>query len=209
MNLMPHEQSQIHWQYSMWQRANEPSIIEQTAAFTFNNLTLFDHISTHKSSVILYCSCTCMCPYTLYLLVNTIFKTNQPSARMHCRGNYSSFVCVCACVCVCLSVTTLTATYHVYTSQVRCHAQGCLWRFQDFIHVAFAENALFESSGEIFRPPLPSWLLDDDDQLSMNKRDRLVYRDTDNSYNMTDWSLIFLKQPLSLKASWFSSLCIC
>ena len=39
---------------------------------------------------------------------------------------------------------------------------------QDFSRVAFAENASFKK----FR--LPSWLLDDDDELSMDKRQTSV-----------------------------------
>ena len=70
-------------------------------------------------------------------------------------------------LCVCLSVTMLAATYLVYTSQVRFH-KGCLWRFQDFSCVVFAENASFQKFG------LPSWLLDDDEELSMDKRQTSV-----------------------------------
>ena len=101
----------------MWQRADEPSIIEQTAAFTFNNLTLLDHTSTHKSSVILYCSCTCM-HYTYW---STLFSKLTNPRRACTVGVIIEVVCVCVCVCVCLSVIMLTATYHIYTSQVRCH----------------------------------------------------------------------------------------
>ena len=53
--------------------------------------------------------------------------------------------------------------------------------------MAFAENALFKKFG------LPFWLLDDDDELSMDKRDRLVRRDSDSPYNTTDLSLTLLK----------------
>ena len=71
------------------------------------------------------------------------------------------------------------------------------------------KHASFKSSGVIFWPPLHSWLLDDDHKFSMDKRDRLVCRDSDSSYNTTDLSLILLKWPQSSKASWLSSLCIC
>ena len=56
----------------------------------------------------------------------------------------------CVCVTVCLSVTTLAATYLISTSQMKIHT--LLWHFQDFIRVAFAENALFKSCGVIFLP---------------------------------------------------------
>ena len=51
---------------------------------------------------------------------------------------------------------------------------GLLMVFEDFGRVAFAENVSFENSGVIFWPPLPSWLLDDDDKLSMDKRQSSV-----------------------------------
>ena len=47
------------------------------------------------------------------------------------------------------------------------------WHFQDFGRVAFAENTSFKRSGVIFRSPLPSWLIDDD-QLLMDKRQTSV-----------------------------------
>ena len=49
--------------------------------------------------------------------------------------------CVCVCVCVCVSVTTLVATYR--------RKQGVIRLFQDMHCVAFIENALFKSSGDI------------------------------------------------------------
>ena len=55
--------------------------------------------------------------------------------------------------------------------------------------VDFVENAVFKSSGEICRSPLPSFL----DELSMDKRDsdgfvlrRLACRTNSRSYNSTD-----------------------
>ena len=54
--------------------------------------------------------------------------------------------------------TTKSATYLVYTSKTRCHRVLC-GVFKGFFHVAFAENALFKSSGTICRgsppPALP------------------------------------------------------
>ena len=73
-----------------------------------------------------------------------------------------------------MSVTMLAATYLVYTSQVRFH-RGVYGVFK--ILVVWHLLKMFG---------LPSWLLDDDDELSMDKRDRLVCRDSDSPYNTTD-----------------------
>ena len=73
---------------------------------------------------------------------------------------------------------------------------GFIWCFQDMNCVDFVENALFKSSGEIYRPSLPSLLLD---ELSMDKRDnddffsrRLVCRSSDSSYNSTGIHVVLL-----------------
>ena len=59
-------------------------------------------------------------------------------------------VVLCVCVCVCLSVCYHASSYiaRLYVSSEVSY--GCLWRFQDFSRVAFAENASFKSSGVIF-----------------------------------------------------------
>ena len=69
-----------------------------------------------------------------------------------------------------------------------------IWRFQDMYYVVLVENALFNSSDDICRPPPPSSLLD---KLSMDKIDsngsfsrRLVCRSSDRSYNSTDLLVI-------------------
>ena len=70
--------------------------------------------------------------------------------------------------------------------------------------VDFVENALFKSSGEICRSPLPSLLLD---ELSMDKRDsngffsrRLACRTNYRSYNSTDSSLVIVDYQQSFLA---------
>ena len=71
---------------------------------------------------------------------------------------------------------------------------GFLWCFQAMHCVAFVENALFKTSGNICWPSLPSSLLD---ELSMDKRGSngffsrwLVCRSSDRSYNPTSSSLV-------------------
>ena len=79
--------------------------------------------------------------------------------------------------------------------------------FQDFSCVAFAGNAFFQKFWCDFLTTtafLASWWW-----WAHDGQKRLVCRDSDSFYNTTDLSLILLKQPLSSKASWLASLCIC
>ena len=68
------------------------------------------------------------------------------------------------CVCVCLSATMKSAAYLVFTSQIKVFYGAC---FQRFYHLAFLENASFQSSGAICWSLLPSSL---PGELSMAKR---------------------------------------
>ena len=88
---------------------------------------------------------------------------------------------------------------------------GFIWHFQDMHCVAFVENALFKSSGDICWPPLPSSLLD---ELSMDKIDsdssfsrRVVCRSSDRSYYSIDSSLVIVNCQTMLLCLEFS-LCV-
>ena len=105
-------------------------------------------------------------------------------------------VVLCVCVSVCYRASGYIPHFHVENKT----PLGFLWRFQDMHCVAFVENALFKSSGDICWPPLPSSLLE---ELSIDIRDsggffsrRLVCRSSDRSYNLTDSSLVIVNCQL-------------
>ena len=109
-------------------------------------------------------------------------------------------VCVCLCVCVCVCYHTSCYIPHLRVENKV--PLGFLWWFQDNHCVAFVENALFRSSGNICWPPLPSSLLD---KFLIDKRDsdgffswRLVSRSSDRSYNSNDLSLVIVNCQLRL-----------
>ena len=89
------------------------------------------------------------------------------------EGYGSRFVCVCVCVCVCVHVCVYVCYHascyipHLYVENKVLLSFPC--PFLLIYCVDFVENTLFESSGDICWPPLPSSLLD---QLLTDKRQR-------------------------------------
>ena len=109
--------------------------------------------------------------------------------RRMCKG-YGSHSPYSVCVCVCYQASRYIP--HLYAESLV--PLGFLCCSQRMYCVDFVENALFKSYDEICWWPLPSSLLD---ELSMDKRDndgffsrRLVYRTNNESYNLTDSSLV-------------------
>ena len=114
----------------------------------------------------------------------------------------------CMCVCACVSVCCLLQRNLLHTSLL-CQKQSFIGFFMEgFCHVAFAENALFKSSGVICWSPPPSSL---PSELSMDKQDsngffstRIVCMASDRSSNMTGSSQIVAHWQIS-----FLAICIC
>jgi hypothetical protein len=103
-------------------------------------------------------------------------------------------------VSVCLSVC-YHSNCHILGLYVENKAPlGFSWQSQRMYCMYFVENALFKSSGNICRSPLPSSSLD---ELSIDEMDsdqfisRLaVYRPSDSSYDSTDSSLLTVDYQL-------------
>ena len=87
-------------------------------------------------------SCTTK-PHTICTVFLSIF--NPRHMRREGYGSRCVCLCVCVCVCVCYHASCYIPLLYVEIKV----PLGFIWHFQDMHCVAFVENALFKSFGDI------------------------------------------------------------